>query len=336
MPRSEGARPATIGDVASAAGVSRATVSRVLNGRSTVDPALIARVEAVIDELDYRPSETARNLSLGRTNTVAVVVPDLGNPMFQAILRGATLAAAADGYQVLVADTQEKPDLERRAALDARRRCDALLLCAPRMPDDDLAEVLRNARPLTLVNRHVDGAAVPQLAMDYRHAVGIVADHLAALGHRRIVYLGGPIASASNVLRLEGLDAAEKRHPGLTIERREVGATLDAGWDAADAVLAGDATAVIAFNDLVAIGVLSRLDDLSIAVPERISVVGVDDIPFARYSRPHLTTVSVPQDSLGTLAWQQLKAAMSGLPVGDPVWVRGSLVERHSTGRAPA
>lgn len=336
MPRSEGSRPATIGDVASAAGVSRATVSRVLNGRSTVDPALVERVEAVIAELDYRPSETARNLSLGRTNTIAVVVPDLSNPMFQAILRGATLGAAADGYQVLVGDTQEHPELEKRAALDARRRCDALLLCAPRMTDADLAEVLRDARPLALVNRHVPEAPVPQLAMDYRHAIGIVADHLAGLGHRRIVYLGGPIASASNRLRLEGIADAERRHPGMTIERREVGASLDAGWDAADSVLAGDATAVIAFNDLVAIGVLSRLDDLGVPVPGRLSVVGVDDIPFARYSRPHLTTVSVPQDSLGILAWQQLKAAMAGLPAEEPVWVQGALVERHSTGRAPA
>src|SRR5688572_5555567 len=99
MTRSTGMRPPTIGDVADAAGVSRATVSRVLNGRSTVDRGIAARVEAAIAALEFRPSETARNLSLGRTNTVAVVVPDLGNPMFQAILHGATRAAANDGYQ---------------------------------------------------------------------------------------------------------------------------------------------------------------------------------------------------------------------------------------------
>lgn len=330
-----GGRAATIGDVARTAGVSRATVSRVLNGRSTVDRLLAERVEAAIAQLGYRPSETARNLSLGRTNTIALLVPDLGNPMFQAILHGTTLRAAEDGFQVLVGDTQERPELERRAALDARRRCDALLLCAPRMPDDDLSAVLAQARPVALVNRTVTDA-VPQLAMDYRHAIGLVADHLAALGHRRLVYLGGPLSSASNRLRLDGIDDAERRHPGLVVERHEVGASLDAGWEVADAVLRGGATGVIAFNDLVAIGLLSRLDELRVPVPDRLSVVGVDDIPFARYSRPHLTTVSVPQDSLGGMAWAQLKDAMAGLPAGDPVWVRGALVVRQSTGPAPA
>ncbi|MDN3496836.1 LacI family DNA-binding transcriptional regulator [Planococcus sp. APC 4015] len=326
-------RRATIGDVARSAGVSRATVSRVLNGRSTVDAALVARVEATIAALEYRPSETARNLSLGRTNTVALVVPDLGNPMFQAILRGATRAAAEDGFQVLVADTQERPEVEKRAAIDARRRCDALLLCAPRMNDDDLAEVLRQARPLTIVNRAVDDA-VPQVAMDYRHAIRLVADHLAGLGHRRILYLGGPITSASNQLRLRGIDDAEREHPGMVIERREVGSSLDAGWEVTDDVLESGATAVIAYNDLVAIGLLSRLDDLGVAVPGRLSVVGVDDIPFARFSRPHLTTVSVPQDELGTAAWAQLRGALAGEAPGEAVWVQGRLVERHSTGPA--
>jgi LacI family transcriptional regulator len=330
-----GGRSATIGDVAKAAGVSRATVSRVLNGRATVDRSLVERVEAAIAELDYRPSETARNLSLGRTNTIALLVPDLGNPMFQAILHGATLGAAEDGFQVLVGDSQERPDAERRAALDARRRCDALLLCAPRMSDEDLSAVLAQAGPLALINRPVPDP-VPQLALDYRHAIGLVADHLAGLGHRRLVYLGGPLESASNRLRLKGISDAEKRHPGLVVERREVGASLDAGWEVAETVLAGDATAVIAFNDLVAIGLLSRLDELGVPVPGRLSVVGADDIPFARYSRPRLTTVSVPQDSLGALAWAQLRDAMAGHPPGDPVWVQGTLIERQSTGPAPA
>ena len=191
MPRTPTGRSTTIGDVARAAGVSRATVSRVLNGRSTVDPALVARVESAISQLAYSPSETARNLSLGRTNTIAVVVPDLGNPMFQAILHGVTLGAAEDGFQVLVGDTQERAEVERRVALDARRRCDALLLCAPRMADDDLVAVLADAAPIALINRVVD-TPVHQLALDYRHAIGLVADHLAGLGHRRVIYLGGP------------------------------------------------------------------------------------------------------------------------------------------------
>lgn len=335
MPRTPTGRSTTIGDVAHAAGVSRATVSRVLNGRATVDPVLVARVESAIAQLAYRPSETARNLSLGRTNTIAVVVPDLGNPMFQAILHGVTLGAAEDGFQVLVGDTQERAEVERRVALDARRRCDALLLCAPRMADDDLVAVLADAAPIALINRTVD-APVHQLALDYRHTIRLVAGHLAGLGHRRVIYLGGPPSSASNRLRLDGIDDARRLHPQLRVEQLEVGTSLDDGAHVAEAVLATDATAVIAFNDLVAIGLLSRLDDLGVRVPERLSVVGVDDIPFARYSRPHLTTVSVPQGSLGALAWAQLKDAMAGASPGAPVWVQGTLVERASTGPAPA
>jgi LacI family transcriptional regulator len=331
-----GSERSTIGDVARAAGVSRATVSRVLNGRATVDRSLVERVEAAVFALDFRPSETARNLSLGRTNTVAVVVPDLGNPMFQAILRGATRAAAEDGFQILVADTQEVPAAEQRAAMDARRRCDALLLCAPRMADEQLADVLRLARPVALVNRPAPGVAVPQVAMDYRNAIGLVADHLAGLGHRRILYLGGPTASASNQLRLQGIEDAEAQHPGMSVARRMVGSSLDDGWGIAPEVLESDVTAVIAFNDLVAIGLLSRLDDLGVLVPGTISVVGVDDIPFARFSRPHLTTVSVPQDELGGLAWTQLRAVLEGRDPGEPVWVQGALVQRHSTGPVAA
>lgn len=325
----------TIGDVAAAAGVSRATVSRVMNGRDTVDAAIADRVRRVATELNYRPSETARNLSLGRTQTVAVVVPDLGNPMFQSILRGVTRAAAQDGYRVLVADTQETAEAERDIALDARRRCDALVLCAPRMDDEGLAEVLSAAAPVVLVNRTVDADSVPQVATDYAQVAGLLIDHLVALGHRHLIHLGGPLASASNRFRIAGLDRAEQRHPGLRIDRRTLGSGLEDGWSSAEDVLASGATAVIAFNDLVALGLISRLREMEIAVPERISVVGVDDIPFAGFSDPLLTTVSVPQVDLGVAAWQRLLRAIDGEAASGPLWLEGTLQERASAGPVP-
>lgn len=327
-------RPVTIADVAAAAGVSRATVSRVVNKLSTVDPAIASRVEDAVRRLRYRPSETARNLSLGRTQTVAVVVPDLGNPMFQAILRGVTRAAAGDGFRVLVGDTQEAAAAEKDAAIEARRRCDALVLCAPRMEDDMLADVVSAASPLVIVNRVIEDAAVPQVAMDFRQAVGLMIDHLVSLGHRHLIYLGGPAASASNRLRITGIDEAEARHPGLRIDRRTVGSSLDAGWASAESVLESGATAVVAFNDLIALGLLSRLRELEVAVPGRLSVVGVDDIPYARFSEPPLTTVSIPQDALGVEAWRRLHGAMGGAEVGGPLWLQGTLQERGSTGPA--
>lgn len=329
-------RPVTIADVARTAGVSRATVSRVVNGLATVDRDIAVRVEKAIAELNYRPSETARNLSLGRTNTVAVVVPDLGNPMFQAILRGVTRAADDDGYRVLVADTQERPGREMDAAIEARRRCDALVLCAPRMADDRLAEVISAARPLALVNRSFADDSVPQVSIDYARAIELVLDHLVELGHKKVIYLGGPAQSASNRLRLIGLDRAEASHPELSIERIQVGSSLDDGWNVATTILDGNATAVVAFNDLVALGLLSRLRELGVPVPERLSVVGVDDIPFARFGLPALTTVAVPQEALGINAWERLRRTMAGEAPGDPLWLHGSLELRRSTGPAPS
>lgn len=335
MTRTMPSRRATIADVASHAGVSRATVSRVMNGLSTVEPAIADRVRAAASALSYRPSETARNLSLGRTHTVAVVVPDLGNPMFQAILRGVTRAAAEDGYRVLVGDTQEMTSTEMDAAIEARRRCDALVLCAPRMDDDRLAQVVGATAPLALVNRVVADEGVPQVAMDYGQAIGLIIDHLEGLGHRHLVYLGGPTASASNRLRIAALDSAEERHPELRIDRLTVGAALDDGWASADRVLESDATAVVAYNDLVALGLLSRLRELGVGVPARLSVVGVDDIPYARFSDPTLTTVSVPQDELGAAVWERLHEAMTGGAPRGPLWLEGTLQARESSGPPP-
>lgn len=335
MASSESSRPVTIDDVAAAAQVSRATVSRVMNGLASVDPAIADRVRAAVERLNYRPSETARSLSLGRTNTVAIVVPDLANPMFQAILRGVTRAAAADGFRVLVGDTQETPGAEKDAAIEARRRCDALVLCAPRMDDADLSAVLAAASPVALVNRVTDAANVPQVAMHYEQAVGLMVDHLVELGHRKLLYLGGPVASASNRLRVAGLDAAEQRYPDLRLERRTVGSSLDDGWASAEAVLASGATGVVAYNDLIALGLLSRMRELGVAVPERLSVVGVDDIPFARFSTPALTTVHVPQEQLGVQTWQQLHRVMTGAESSGASWLEGRLEVRASTGPAP-
>ena len=202
--RSEG-RPATIADVATAAAVSQATVSRVVNGKISVDPSIARRVLDVVAELGYRPSTSARNLARGSTQTVAVLVPDLGNPMFQEVLRGVTHAAAAAGYRVLVADSEESPADEAELAREARRRCDALVLVAPRMPHDELRDLLASLAPVVLVNRSIEGT--PDVAVDYATAAFDAVGHLVALGHTRLVYLAGPASSESNRRRLAGITA---------------------------------------------------------------------------------------------------------------------------------
>jgi LacI family transcriptional regulator len=345
MPRYAKSGP-TISQVAAAAGVSRATVSRVMNGQATVAPDIAERVRAAAADLQYRPSTVARSLSLGRTNSVALVVPDLGNPMFQQILRGAVAAAEPFGFRFLVAETVENAAAEAEIALEARLRCDALILAAPRSPEPVLRELLAQVQPAVLINRDLGTPDVPTVQVDYGAGIHSLVDHLVALGHREVAYVAGPRGSVSHALRLRALEEARERHPGLRVTTVQCGSTVDDGYRVADDVLASQATAVVAFNDLVAFGLLARLNEIGVDVPADISVAGFDDVELARYANPSLTTVAVPQADLGRRAWGLLHALMaSQAPQVEPR--RGStarpesplvmpgLVVRSSTGPVP-
>ncbi len=297
----------TIADVARLAGVSVATVSRALNGNPSVDPALAERVRAAAIELQYSASPLARSLVLGRTATIAVVVPDLGNPTFQEVLRGLSLAAKAEGYHVLVADSAEAVEEERALALDTRRRTDGVVLVAPRMPDDELAALLPELAPVVLVNRRPD--AVPAVGADYGAGVTALLEHLHGLGHRSFAYLAGLERSVSNAARVAAIEAFAERS-AITVHRLPGGVDFDAGAASADAVLATGATAALAFNDLVAMGLMSTLQGRGVDVPGELSVVGFDDIPFAAYTSPPLTTAAVPTLRLGELAWAAMSATL--------------------------
>ncbi|WP_421743162.1 DUF6807 family protein [Cellulomonas sp.] len=325
----------TIAEVAHAAGVSRATVSRVMNGRATVDPELAARVRDVAEQLHYRPSNTARSLSLGRTNTVAVVVPDLANPMFQQVLRGVASAAAEEGYRVLVADTAEHAGDEERIALDARLRCDALVLVSPRMSEQTLRALLPEIRPVVVVNRAPDGTT-PTLAIDYAAGIDQIVEHLTSLGHRHLLYLAGPPDSASHGARLDALRAAAARREDVRLSERPAGSSVESGYAAAQDVLASRATAVVAYNDLVAFGLLARLNELGVAVPGDVSITGFDDIELARFATPSLTTATVPQAELGRQAWAHLRSLVGGDALDPtPPLIAPVLAIRASSGPVP-
>ncbi|MFC8733502.1 DUF6807 family protein [Luteimicrobium sp. NPDC057192] len=343
--REQSAAGATISDVAAAASVSRATVSRVMNGRK-VDPELAERVRQAAAELDYRPSAMARSLSLGRTQAVGVVVPDLTNPMFQEVLRGIAAGADAEGYGVVVAETAERPEREARAVRSTRSRVDALVMVAPRMTDDELAAAVAATQPVVLVNRTLPESSVPAVSVDYAEAMYDAVEHLMTLGHRSVVYLAGPAASSSNAERYAGFETAQASFGGVSFISVPCGATIADGYAAAEAVLATRATAVVAYNDLVAFGLLGRLDELGVSVPGEVSVVGFDDIDLARFAKPPLTTVAVPRTQLGERAWKRLHEQISttavhgddagpALPDSSTDLLRTHLVLRESTGPAP-
>lgn len=333
----DGARgvPVTIARVAELAGVSRATVSRVMNGKATVAPELARRVQLAARELNYQPSIVARSLAVGRTATIALVVPDLANPMFQGILRGLSHAAATQGHRLLVADTDEKAEEEQALALEARRRCDGLVLCSPRMPAEALVAIAPQLTPFVLVNRELEDVRAPSLTVDYAAGIRDLVSHLLGLGHRRFAYLAGPPASASNRARLGAL-RSHQRDGALELVEVACGATFGDGHAAAGHLLDHGVTAVVAFNDLVAFGALSGLHELGISVPGQMSVTGFDDIPFARYTTPPLTTASVPQGEVGHQAWERLWALLTGAAPAPDVRFRPHLTVRGSTGPAPS
>jgi LacI family transcriptional regulator len=322
----------TITEVAADAGVSPATVSRVMNGRFAGDPDVAERVRASAAALRYSPSPLARSLALGVTQTVAFVVPDLANPAFQSILSSLSKTAARDGHRVLVADSAESADDEPLLAIDIRRRCDAIVLCAPRMPEERLADVTAALAPVVLINRAGGTPAVPSLAVDYRAGVRELAEHLYTVGHRSFAFLEGPPTSVSNAHRLLGLEEFRAARPGVAITRVVGGAGTEDGRAAVEAVLATGATAVLAFNDLVAIGLLGALAERGVDVPGDLSVTGFDDIPFARYTSPPLTTASVPHEELGEQAWYRVHAMMTGRTPEPDLLVAPRLELRGSTG----
>ncbi len=324
-----------ITDVAQTAGVSLSTVSRVMNGNPTVDPDLAERVRAVAADLGYSANPLARSLVLGRTQTIAVVIPDLANPTFQAILHGLSRAAAEDGYHVLIADSAEQVGEEIDLVSATRRRTDGVVLCAPRMPAEQLATLLASVAPAVVVNRPVQDAA-PTVSADYGSAMAELVEHVHGLGHRHLAYLSGVPGSASGAARRATLDAACATHPDLQITEISTGVGFDSGARVADEVIAAGATAALAFNDLVAMGLLSALAARGIRVPDDISVTGFDDIPFAAYTTPPLTTATVPSAQLGRDAWTAMRALLEGASAPESTLLTPEITVRESTGPAPA
>ena len=281
-------------------------------------------------------SPLARSLVLGTTSTVAVVVPDLENPTFHGVLRGLSRAAARDGYHVLIADSAESVAEERVLAVETRRRRDGIVLCAPRMPENDLRPLLSQLMPVVLVNRDAGSTSTPVVAADYRGGLGGVARSAA---RRRSQGDGVPRRaphSASNAQRLAAVRDFVHDHPDAAVQILSCGVNFADGYDAAERVLASSATGVLAFNDLVAMGLLSALSERGVSVPGQVSVVGFDDIPFARYMTPPLTTASVPLAELGEQAWQRMSDLLNQRAPGpgDLLSTSDRATRQHWTGAA--
>jgi LacI family transcriptional regulator, repressor for deo operon, udp, cdd, tsx, nupC, and nupG len=324
----------TIHDVASEASVSIATVSRVLNGGSTVNEAMAQKVRAAADRLGYRPNAAAQGLASGAYRTIGVVVPDLGNPYFNDILKSAMTAASADGYRMIVSDSRGNLAEELSACRQQLPHVDGMLLLSARMPVKDLQELAAQRVPVVLVNRKDKHVDLPMVAADNYSATLELCRHLASFGHERVVYLAGPPSSWQNRERWRGIKAATS--VGITAATVACDASIEAGYNSTDEALEHDSTAILAFNDLAAFGVITRLRELGLKVPKDISVTGFDDIEIARHVRPPLTTAVSPKVQLGQRAWLTLRAALRGEKIPRTEPIPSPVVIRKSTGRARA
>jgi DNA-binding LacI/PurR family transcriptional regulator len=301
----------TIRDVARHADVSIATVSRALSAPDLVAERTRARVIAVARQLGYEPNRAARSLITGRTGFIGAVVPDMANPFFLGVLKGIQVGARERGMHVLLADTGEDAATEAELLRSIGRQVDGLVLLSSRLSVSQLREFSGagraavagagqlNAVPVNTVlfNRVLPG--FPAVLLDSGDGIRQIVGHLTALGHRRCAYAGGPRESFADAERRRGF-AKACQNTGLRVV--DLGAfppVFAAGARVADLALEAGVTAIIAYNDLVALGILARLRDRRVDVPLDMSVVGFDDIPMASMAAPRLTTVSLPLEQAG-------------------------------------
>jgi DNA-binding LacI/PurR family transcriptional regulator len=327
-------RDVTVRDVAARASVSPATVSRVFTRPQSVSLSTRQRVLAAAEELHYTPHPGARSLARARTGNIGLVVPDIAVAFSSVVVKAVAQRARQGGHALFVADSDDHAADEVRLARAMAPQVDGLLLLSPTMADDDLRD-LADAVPLVTVNRQLAG--VPAVLMTSGVATAHALEHLHALGHRRLVYLSGP-ENWSNAARARAFagTCARLGLPGDVLGPFEP--TFSAGVRAADLVLAGQATGVLAYNDDVAVGVLSRLADRGVPVPGRISVVGFDDTALASMVTPRLSTVRLPIGAAGVVAVTLLADLLRGDDVAarGPVELPAELVVRASSGPAPA
>lgn len=297
---------ATIRDVARQAHVSVASVSRVLNGREVVSEETRERVIAAVKALGYVPHAGARSLSLARTHAIGVALPDLHGEFFSEIVRGMDAEARARGYLLILSNLHSGSGLQASALRAMRGRVDGLVVMAPHLSAAELAAVLPPGVPAVLVNTSVSADGHPAIHLDNGAGTAAVADHLAGLGRRRIVYIGGPKGNIDAEQRVAAFTAALGRYPDVEVETVAGDFTQESGEAATEALLKSGHRfdALFAANDDMAIGALQVLRRAGLRVPEDVAVAGFDDIPLARHVG--LTTVRVRIAELGAKALARL------------------------------
>jgi len=323
----------TIIDVAMAAGVSTATVSRVLSQPERVLPQTRSRVLETVEALGYRPNVAARTLRTLRAAKILVTVPDISNPFFASVIRGAEEAARDAGYGVVLGDTRHDPEIEDQyGAMLLQREVDGLIFLGHHLPDSLRTMAARDRAPIVNGCEYSADLGVPSVHIDNAAAGADAINHLAGLGHRTIGVVTGPEVSPPSRDRLAGArTAAKRRGLDLGIVRGDYSAR--SGFDGATRLICAGVTAIFCFSDVMAMGAIGAVRAAGLSCPEHVSVVGFDDLPLAPFFQPALTTIAQPKELIGRRTVELLVDLLRGTAqAAAPEPLPHELVVRESTG----
>ncbi len=327
--------------VSKLAGVSVATVSRALQKPDMVSDATREKVKKAVEEAGYKPNMMARNFRSKKSFSIMVLVPDVSNPFFGRVISAIQHEARARKHNVILGNTMGKIDLERELAhLLLTNQTDGIIQLSSRYPLSDEDRAAAKSQPIVNCCECVDDDSMPTIQLDNSGAAKAMTEHLVELGHKRIGVIAGPEASPLTTARLEGHMAALKAH-SISADQSLIMAgdySLASGKAAAESLLALTTrpSAIFCCNDEMAIGALHAIREAGLKVPEDISVTGFDDLEFASYTSPALTTVAQPSAAFGAHAISTLFDIMAGLKTQERHLVLPyELIIRGSTGPAP-
>ncbi|MCY1143152.1 LacI family DNA-binding transcriptional regulator [Actinoplanes sp. Pm04-4] len=319
----------TIYDVAREAGVAASTVSRAYARPGRVNADTARRIFEAAEKLGYRTANALQPRAGAVQHAIALVVADVTNPFYGDIIKGAYEAAREAGYQLILSHTNESPKVERQTIEQELAQVDGVVIASSRMTDSALRMVAKQ-KAVVLLNRIIPEANC--VLNDAERGIRRAVEHLASLGHDKVTYVAGPETSWSDGVRWRALRQAASE---LGLEARRIGPyepTVLAGLSAALRVVETDATAVQAYNDQLAIGIVKGLSRLGVTVPDQVSVVGFDNIIFDELVEPQLTTIASPLYRMGFTGVQNCIAVAQGAkPSGRPLVLPVRLVVRGST-----
>ncbi|MEM8861087.1 MAG: LacI family DNA-binding transcriptional regulator [Chloroflexota bacterium] len=329
----------TIEDVARAAGVSKQSVSRVINNKGELSSKTRERIQKAIKDLGYRPSRLAQAMKTSQSGLIGLVVSDITNPYFPEVVRGVQDAASRNQYTVLVRNVDRSHEIEVLNDL-VSYGIDGLITFLHRANDQSVADFANNFSPLVVINREfddrIDHQHVARLMVDHIQGAQLATNHLIRLGHKRIGMLTNNLLGGRQMRRVHGYRQALQNadiffDATLIISERP---TYQGGYNAAKALLSQqpDVTAIFGYNDLMAIGAMRACKDLNRSVPEDISVIGFDDLKAASMLTPSLSSIRVDKYEIGRLAFEQVLSLMNDRNISrETIQLKTVLMVREST-----